>query len=61
MLTAQVSIMVSFNNLTVLAVERYHAILKPFKTGLRLNEDNIKRAIACICIASFVICFPEFL
>ena len=57
---AEVSIMVSSNTLTVLAVERYHAILKPFKTGLRLNEDNIKRAIACICIASFVICFPEF-
>ena len=57
---AEVSIMVSFNTLTVLAVERYHAILKPFKTGLRLNEDNIKRAIAWIWIASFVICFPAF-
>ena len=46
--------------LTVLAVERYHAILKPFETGLRLNKDNIKRAIACIWIASLIICFPEF-
>ena len=39
---------------------RYHAILKPFETGLRLNKDNIKRAIACIWIASLIICFPEF-
>ena len=57
---AEVSIMVSSNTLTVLAVERYHAILKPFKTGLRLNKDNIKLAIICIWIASFVICFSEF-
>ena len=57
---AEISIMVSSNTLTVLAVERYHAILKPFATGLRLNKDNIKRAITCIWIASFVICFPEF-
>ena len=52
--------MVSSNTLTLLAFERYHAILKPFETGLRLNEDNIKRGIACIWIASFVIRFPEF-
>ena len=45
---AEVGIMVSSNTLTVLAVERYHAILKPFATGLRLNKDNIKRAITCI-------------
>ena len=57
---AEVSIMVSFNTLTVLAVERYHAILKPFATGLRLNKDNIKRAITCIWIATFVTGFPEF-
>ena len=57
---AEVSIMVSSNTLTVLAVERYHAILKPFETGLRLNKDKIKRAITCIWIASFVICFAEF-
>ena len=57
---AEISIMVSSNTLTVLAVERYHAILKPFKTGLRLNKDDIKRAIACIWIGSFVVCFPAF-
>ena len=57
---AEISIMVSSSTLTVLAVERYHAILKPFETGLRLNKDNIKRAIACIWIASLIICFPEF-
>ncbi|CAH3166721.1 unnamed protein product [Porites lobata] len=57
---AEISIMVSSSTLTALAVERYHAILKPFETGLRLNKDNIKRAIACIWIASLIICFLEF-
>ena len=57
---AEISIMVSSSTLTVLAVERYHAILKPFETGLRLNKDNIKRAVTCIWIASFVTRFPEF-
>ena len=30
----------------MLAVERYNALLKPLRTGLRLNKDNIKKAIA---------------
>ena len=37
-----ISITVSSTTLTVLAVERYHALLEPFRTGLRLKEDNIK-------------------
>ncbi|XP_073243661.1 substance-K receptor-like [Porites lutea] len=57
---AEISIMVSSSTLTVLAVERYHAILKPLEIELRLNKDNIKRAIAFIWIASLIICFPEF-
>ena len=44
----EISIMVSSTTLTVLAVERYHAILKPFRTGLRLREENSKLGIACI-------------
>ena len=36
--------------LTVLAVERYNALLKPLRTGLRLSEDNIKKAIALIWV-----------
>jgi len=44
--------------LTVLAVERYHALLKPFSTGLRLKEDNIKQAIALVWISSVLVCLP---
>ena len=51
---------VSSITLIVLAVERYHALLKPFRTGLRLREDNIKKAIAMVWSPSVVVCFPAF-
>ena len=57
----EISIMVSSITLTVLAAERYHAILKPFRTGLRLREENLKLAIACIWITSVILCFPVFI
>ena len=38
----------SASTLTFIAVERYHAILKPPSSNLRLNEQNIKKAIAPI-------------
>ena len=50
---------VSYFTITVLAVERYHALLKPFRNGLRLREDNVKKVIACIWVASILICLPE--
>ena len=53
------SVVVSALTLTLLAAERYHAILKPLRTDLLLNEDNIKRVIAFIWIVSVVLCFPE--
>ena len=49
----------SSSSLTVLAVEKYYAILKPFRTGLWLNGDNIKKTIAVIWISSILICLPE--
>ena len=54
----QVCIMVSCITITVLAVERYYAIMKPLRNGLRLREDNINKAIACIWVASVVMCLP---
>ena len=38
----------SASTLSVIAVERYHAILKPFSSNLRLKQENIKKAIALI-------------
>ena len=56
----KICIMVSSITLTVLALERYHALLKPFRTELRLSEDNVKKAIVFIWTRSVVICFPWF-
>ena len=56
-----ISITVSSITLTVLAVERFHALLKPFRPGLRLKEENAKKAIAIIWITSFLLCFPGFI
>ena len=56
----EISITISSITFTVLAVERYHAVLKPFRAGLRLNDDNIKKAIGSTWIAGVVTCFPEF-
>ena len=55
-----ISITVSSFTLTVLAVERYHALLKAFRTGLRLKGDNIKKAIILIWISSILFCLPRF-
>ena len=57
-----IAIAVSSITLTVLAVERsrYHALLKPFNTGLRLKKENIKQAIALIWTLSLLFCLPLF-
>lgn len=56
----EIATVASALSLTVLAVERYHALLKPFRAGLRLNKGNIKQAIAIIWISSVFICAPDF-
>ena len=53
--------LVSSITLTVLAVERYNALLKPLRTGLRLSEDNIKKAIALIWMISVFVSIPNVL
>ena len=56
----EICIMVSSITLTVLALERYHALLKPFRNELRLSNNNIKKAIVFIWTASVLISFPQF-
>ena len=55
-----ICIMVSSITLTVLALERYHALLKPFRNELRVSNNNIKKAIVFIWTASVLISFPQF-
>ena len=55
-----ISISASSFTLTLLAVERYHALLKPFRTELRLKDDNVKQTIALTWISGLLLCFPIF-
>ena len=56
-----ITIAVSSFTLTVLAVERYHALLKPLRTSLQLTEDNIKQVITVIWISSVLISLPALI
>ena len=55
-----ISVTSSALTLTLLAVERYHAILKPFRSNSRLHEESIKREIFVIWCLSITIGFPGF-
>ena len=54
-----INVVVSSVTLTVLAVERYHALLKPLRSGLRLTKDKVKNIIAVIWIFGVSISFPS--
>ena len=53
-----INVVVSSVTLTVLAVERYHALLKPLRSGLRLTKDKVKKIIAVIWIFGVSISLP---
>ena len=55
-----ISIAVSSFTLTVLAAERYHALVNPFRTGWQLNDENIKKVVASIWFISTLLCLPFF-
>jgi hypothetical protein len=51
---------VSILTLTVLSVERYHAVVKPMRTGIRLREDTVKHAIIAVWFCSIALTFPYY-
>ena len=53
-----INVVVSSVTLTVLAVERYHALLKPLRLGLPLTKDKVKKIIAVIWIFGVLISLP---
>ena len=53
-----INVVVSSVTLTVLAVERYHALLKPLRSRLRLTKDKVKKIIAVIWIFGVLISLP---
>lgn len=52
---------VSILTLTVLSVERYHAIVKPMRSGARLTEDTVKYAIIAVWVFAILITSPVYI
>lgn len=56
-----VTVLESIFTLTVVAVERYLSLVKPFNTRARLTKKNVGYAIATTWILASIICLPGFL
>lgn len=58
-----VTVLESIFTLTVIAVERYFSLVKPFNTSarVRLKKENVGYAIATTWILASIICLPGFL
>lgn len=52
---------VSSFTLTTLAIERYHALMKPFHTSLRLSIEYVKPVIGIIWFSSILLCLPDLI
>lgn len=55
------TVSVTYQSLVVLAVERYHAIVKPFNTALMLTNDRMFYAILAIWIMAILCSLPGFI
>ena len=55
-----VTLLVTVLTLTLLAVERYRALMKPLTSSRRLRTENIGYVIAGIWVASFALVSPLF-
>ena len=56
-----VTVLESIFTLTVVAVERYFSLVKPFNTSAKLKKENVGYAIAATWILASLVCFPGFL
>ncbi|XP_031571630.1 QRFP-like peptide receptor [Actinia tenebrosa] len=52
---------VSILTLTVLAVERYHAVVKPMRSEIRLREDTVKYACLAVWLAGIILALPLYI
>ena len=58
--TAAVTIVISITTLTLIAIERYHALVKPLNNRLRLNKENVHYWIFGISLYAFALIIPLF-
>lgn len=51
----------SILTLAVLSIERYHAVVKPMRSGARLREDTVKYAIIAVWVIAILITSPLYI
>ena len=56
-----VAVASSVLTLTILAVERYHALIKPMKTKFLLKQKDVRKVIGIVWTLSLLINIPDFL
>lgn len=54
-----ITINVAVLTVCTIAVERYLALVKPFRSNLRINEDNVKYCVAILWILGLLSCIPD--
>ncbi|XP_032230004.2 somatostatin receptor type 4 [Nematostella vectensis] len=55
-----VFVLVSVLLLTIVAVERYHALLKPMNTRLRLEKEHVWKVVLCVWLFALLLNIPLF-
>ena len=55
-----VAIASSVLTLTILATERYHALMKPMQSELRLTLERVKYVVGIVWIVAILISLPDF-
>ena len=55
-----VAIASSVLTLTILATERYHALMKPMQSELRLTRERVKYVLTFIWVAAILTSLPDF-
>ncbi|KAL9988561.1 hypothetical protein ACROYT_G003019 [Oculina patagonica] len=56
-----ITINVAVLTVCTIAVERYLALVKPFRTGLRITEEGVVRVIATLWFVALLSCIPDVL
>ena len=59
--TTAVTVSVTYLTIVLLAVERYHGIVKPFKRQLQLSKGNVMTAIVLLWLVSVGLCTYPFI
>ncbi|XP_031563079.1 type-1 angiotensin II receptor B-like [Actinia tenebrosa] len=47
--------------LSLLAIERYHAVVKPMKNGIRLQNETVRYAVIAVWLIAVILTLPTYI